>query len=42
MSSYGSQINKLDIFGEDSDYDVGRTLAEEFIQKTGLENLPQV
>ena len=42
MSAYGSVVNRLDIFGEDSDYDVGRTLAAEFIEKTGLETLPQV
>ena len=42
MSTYGSAVNKLDVFGEDSDYDVGRMLADEFIQKTGLESLPQV
>jgi hypothetical protein len=41
-NSYGSDVNMIDVFGEDSDYDVGRSLAAEFIQKTGLEVLPQV
>ena len=41
-SSYGATVNLVDVFGEDSDYDVGRALAAEFIQKTGLDNMPQV
>jgi hypothetical protein len=41
-SSYGGEANLLDVFGEDSDYDVGRALAAEFIQRTGLQTLPQV
>jgi hypothetical protein len=41
-SSYGGEANLVDVFGEDSDYDVGRSLAAEFIQRTGLESLPQV
>ncbi len=32
----------MDVFGEDSDYDVGRSLAAEFIERTGLQTLPQV
>lgn len=31
----------LDILGEDSDYDFGRKLAEDFIQRTGIKALPQ-
>ena len=31
-----------DVFGEDSEYDVGRQLAKEFVEKTGLVTLPQV
>ena len=31
-----------DVFGEDSEYDVGRQLAAEFIDKTGLTTFPQV
>lgn len=30
-----------DVFGEDSDYDVGRLLAQEFVEKAGITNLPQ-
>lgn len=30
-----------DILGEDSDYDFGRKLAEDFIQRTGLRSFPQ-
>lgn len=30
-----------DILGEDSDYDFGRKLSEDFIQRTGLKSLPQ-
>jgi UDP-glucose:glycoprotein glucosyltransferase len=41
-SSYGGEANLVDVFGEDSDYDVGRALAAEFIQRTGLQTLPQV
>ncbi len=41
-SSYGGEANLVDVFGEDADYDVGRSLAAEFIQRTGLESLPQV
>ena len=32
----------VDVFGEDSEYDVGRQLSAEFIEKTGLNSLPQV
>ncbi|KAK7864404.1 hypothetical protein R5R35_000446 [Gryllus longicercus] len=31
-----------EIFGEDSEYDTGRKLAKDFIERTGLRNLPQV
>lgn len=31
-----------DVFGEDSDYDVGRLLAQEFVEKAGITSLPQV
>jgi hypothetical protein len=41
-SSYGGEANLVDVFGEDSDYDVGRSLAAEFIQRTGLQTFPQV
>lgn len=30
-----------DVFGEDSDYDVGRMLANEYIEKTGMKKFPQ-
>ncbi|KAK4305525.1 hypothetical protein Pmani_022586 [Petrolisthes manimaculis] len=30
-----------DVFGEDSDYDVGRLLAQEFVEKAGITSLPQ-
>ena len=42
MESYGSDVKMVDVFGEDSEYDVGRQLAAEFIEKTGLPSLPQV
>ncbi|XP_071443072.1 UDP-glucose:glycoprotein glucosyltransferase 1 [Hetaerina americana] len=31
-----------DIFGEDSDYDIGRRLAQDFVQRSGFRRLPQV
>ncbi|MPC29875.1 UDP-glucose:glycoprotein glucosyltransferase [Portunus trituberculatus] len=31
-----------DVFGEDSDYDVGRMLAQEFVEKAGITTFPQV
>lgn len=31
-----------DVFGEDSDYDVGRMLAQDFVEKAGITSLPQV
>ncbi|KAI4464405.1 udp-glucose glycoprotein:glucosyltransferase [Holotrichia oblita] len=31
----------VDILGEDSDYDFGRQLAEDFVQRTGIKALPQ-
>ena len=31
-----------DVFGEDSEWDVGRTLAEDFVSRSGLGSLPQV
>merc|ERR1719334_2273942 len=31
-----------DVFGEDSEYDVGRLLTEDFIQRSGFAGLPQV
>ena len=42
MEAYGSDVKMLDVFGEDSEYDVGRQLSAEFIEKTGLNSLPQV
>lgn len=30
-----------DVFGEDSDYDVGRLLSQEFVEKAGITSLPQ-
>ena len=42
MESYGSDVKMADVFSEDSEYDVGRQLAAEFIEKTGLTSLPQV
>jgi UDP-glucose:glycoprotein glucosyltransferase len=42
MDSYGADVKLDDVFGEDSEYDVGRTLAEDFIIRSGLGSLPQV
>ena len=42
MENYGSDVRMADVFGEDSEYDVGRQLAKEFLEKTGLASLPQV
>lgn len=36
-----SLFNVDDILGEDSDYDFGRSLARDFIQRSGLRSLPQ-
>lgn len=38
-----SQFNEdpQDILGEDSDYDFGRQLSSDFIQRTGLKVFPQ-
>ena len=42
MDSYGADVKLDDVFGEDSEYDVGRTLAEDFVRRSGLGSLPQV
>lgn len=39
-SKYPS-IDLDDVFDEDSDYDVGRMLAQDFVEKAGISNLPQ-
>lgn len=39
-SKYRS-VDLEDVFGEDSDYDVGRMLAQEFVEKAGITSLPQ-
>lgn len=31
-----------DIFGPDTDYDTGRRLASDFVERSGFRNLPQV
>lgn len=31
-----------EILGEDTDYDTGRKLAQDFVQRSGLRSLPQV
>lgn len=31
-----------EVFGEDSDYDVGRLLAQDFVEKAGITTMPQV
>lgn len=36
-----SIFNVDDILGEDSDYDFGRSLAKDFVQRSGLRTLPQ-
>ena len=33
MENYGSDVRLDDVFGEDSEYDVGRQLAEEFVDR---------
>lgn len=40
-SKYPS-VDLDEVFDEDSDYDVGRLLAQEFVEKAGISNLPQV
>ncbi len=41
--AYGHEVNSLeDVFGEDSEYDVGRQLAGDFVQRAGFQQLPQV
>jgi len=42
MDSYGADVKMDDVFGEDSEYDVGRSLSEDFITRSGLGSLPQV
>ena len=42
LDSYGADIKLDDVFGEDSEYDVGRALAEDFVTRSGLGSLPQV
>jgi len=42
MDSYGADVKMEDVFGEDSEYDVGRSLSEDFIIRSGLGSLPQV
>merc|ERR1719187_1379585 len=42
MDSYGADVKMDDVFGEDSEYDVGRSLSEDFIIRSGLGSLPQV
>lgn len=37
-----SSIDLEDVFGEDSDYDVGRMLSQEFVEKAGIISFPQV
>lgn len=40
VTSFGTDID--DILGEDSDFDFGRKLAAEFIDRVGTQDLPQV
>ena len=42
MDSYGADVKMIDVFGEDSEYDVGRTLSADFVSRSGLSDLPQV
>jgi len=42
MDSYGADVKMDDVFGEESEYDVGRSLSEDFIVRSGLGSLPQV
>ena len=43
MDSYGADVKLDDVFGEESEYDVGRSLSADFISRSGLgEELPQV
>ena len=42
MDSYGADVKMSDVFGEDSEYDVGRTLSADFVSRSGLGDLPQV
>ena len=36
MESHGSDVKMDDVFGSDSEYDYGRQLAQDFIEKSGL------
>ena len=43
MDSYGADVKMDEVFGEDSEYDVGRSLSADFISRSGLgAELPQV
>lgn len=37
-----SGANLEDVFGEDSEYDTGRQLAKDFVERSGFKKLPQV
>ncbi|XP_014235480.1 UDP-glucose:glycoprotein glucosyltransferase [Trichogramma pretiosum] len=42
LKAIDSKANANYIFGEESEYDVGRHLASDFIKRTGFKNVPQV
>ncbi|XP_059082867.1 UDP-glucose:glycoprotein glucosyltransferase 1-like [Tigriopus californicus] len=42
LESYGSDVKLDDVFDEDSEYDVGRQLAKDFVNRSGFKDLPQV
>ena len=42
LESYGSDVKMADVFDEDSEYDVGRQLARDFVQRSGFKEMPQV
>ena len=42
LKAKDSKANINYIFGEESEYDVGRHLASDFIKRTGFKKLPQV
>ncbi len=42
LENYGSDAKLDDVFDEDSEYDIGRQLAKDFVDRSGFQKLPQV
>lgn len=42
LENFGADVKLKDVFDEDSQYDVGRHLAKDFVERAGFKELPQV